>query len=46
MNAVVTGRCATVEQIGGALRAGTNCGSCRPEIRKIIEVHGKEKVRR
>jgi assimilatory nitrate reductase catalytic subunit len=29
--------CATVEEIGATLRAGTNCGSCRSEIRSIIE---------
>ena len=29
--------CRSVEAIGKALRAGTNCGSCRPEIRKILE---------
>ncbi|MGD9737966.1 MAG: molybdopterin-dependent oxidoreductase [Bauldia sp.] len=28
--------CRTVEAIGSALRAGTNCGSCRPEIARII----------
>ena len=27
---------ATVEEIGRALRAGTNCGSCVPEIREVI----------
>ena len=27
----------TVEEIGEALRAGTNCGSCRPEIQDIID---------
>ncbi|WP_439572303.1 nitrate reductase [Phreatobacter sp.] len=26
-----------VEAIGLALKAGTNCGSCRPEIRRLIE---------
>ena len=26
----------TVEAVGAALRAGTNCGSCRPEIRALI----------
>jgi assimilatory nitrate reductase catalytic subunit len=31
--------CNTVEQIGKELHAGTNCGSCRTEIRKIIESH-------
>jgi len=38
-NAVLAGHCGTVEQIGKELRAGTNCGSCRTEIRKIIEGH-------
>ncbi|WP_051600119.1 MULTISPECIES: nitrate reductase [unclassified Hyphomonas] len=27
----------TAEQIGTATGAGTNCGSCKPEIRKLIE---------
>ena len=31
------GGCASVEAIGAALQAGTNCGSCRAEIRAIIE---------
>ena len=29
----------SVEAIGKALRAGTNCGSCRPEIRSLIAAH-------
>ena len=29
--------CTTVSAIGEALQAGTNCGSCRAEIRNIIE---------
>ena len=29
--------CTTVAAIGEALQAGTNCGSCRAEIRNIIE---------
>ena len=29
--------CHTVEDIGAATNAGTNCGSCRAEIRRIIE---------
>jgi assimilatory nitrate reductase catalytic subunit len=28
--------CDTVDAVGSALRAGTNCGSCRPEIRRLI----------
>ncbi len=28
--------CGTVEAVGRATRAGTNCGSCRPEIRALL----------
>ncbi|WP_341896377.1 nitrate reductase [Ferrovibrio terrae] len=35
--AAVTGGCHTVEAVGTALQAGTNCGSCRSEIRRIID---------
>ncbi|MCC6736237.1 MAG: molybdopterin-dependent oxidoreductase [Bauldia sp.] len=34
-SAIGSGR-VTIEAVGVALRAGTNCGSCRPEIRKLI----------
>jgi bacterioferritin-associated ferredoxin len=34
--AAATAGCRTVEQVGAQLRAGTNCGSCRSEIGKII----------
>ncbi|TGQ71597.1 nitrate reductase [Mesorhizobium sp. M00.F.Ca.ET.186.01.1.1] len=37
--AAVTGGCTTVEAIGGTLKAGTNCGSCRSEIRAIIRAN-------
>ena len=36
VEAVNTGGCRSVESVGGVLNAGTNCGSCRPEIGKII----------
>ena len=29
----------TVEALGAALRAGTNCGSCRPELKSLISRH-------
>lgn len=32
--------CSTVEAVGACTRAGTNCGSCRAEIRGIINAHG------
>ncbi|WP_075217346.1 nitrate reductase [Mongoliimonas terrestris] len=34
--AVLSGRCTTVEAVGALLKAGTNCGSCRPEIGRIV----------
>jgi assimilatory nitrate reductase catalytic subunit len=30
--------CRSVEAIGAEINAGTNCGSCRPEIRRILDV--------
>jgi assimilatory nitrate reductase catalytic subunit len=33
----VTAGCTTVEEIGQRLNAGTHCGSCRSEIRTIID---------
>ncbi|WP_137154354.1 nitrate reductase [Rhizobium sp. FKL33] len=29
--------CRSVDAIGAALNAGTNCGSCRPDIRRILD---------
>jgi assimilatory nitrate reductase catalytic subunit len=37
INAAATHGCRSVEAIGVALSAGTNCGSCRPEIRRILD---------
>ena len=34
--AIVTGAAASVEEISAALRAGSNCGSCLPELKRII----------
>jgi len=34
--------CHTVEAVGAALKAGTNCGSCRSEIRSIITAKLRE----
>ena len=39
VEAVTGGACLSVEQVGAALKAGTNCGSCRAEIRGIIDAH-------
>ncbi|MGV3633868.1 MAG: molybdopterin-dependent oxidoreductase [Pseudorhodoplanes sp.] len=35
-NALVSGEATDVAGIGKALRAGTNCGSCLPELKKIF----------
>jgi assimilatory nitrate reductase catalytic subunit len=34
--ALASGAAASVEEIGVALRAGTNCGSCVPELKRIV----------
>ena len=39
IDAVTEGGCHTVEAVGVALKAGTNCGSCRAEIKGIITAH-------
>jgi assimilatory nitrate reductase catalytic subunit len=36
VRAIEVGRATTVAEIGDALKAGTNCGSCRSEIGRII----------
>ncbi len=35
--AIESGGAASVEDIGAALRAGTNCGSCLPELKKFVD---------
>jgi len=37
--AVARHGCSTVEAVGALTSAGTNCGSCRAEIREIIHAH-------
>ena len=39
VEAVTSGACLTVEQVGEVLKAGSNCGSCRAEIRGVIDAH-------
>jgi assimilatory nitrate reductase catalytic subunit len=34
--AVESGAACSVDEIGKHLRAGTNCGSCRPELKRIV----------
>jgi assimilatory nitrate reductase catalytic subunit len=35
--AIESGQAVNVDQIGAALRAGTNCGSCLPELKRIVD---------
>jgi assimilatory nitrate reductase catalytic subunit len=35
-DAIQSGAATSVETIGQALRAGTNCGSCLPELKRIV----------
>jgi len=37
VDAIAGGGARSVEDIGALLRAGTNCGSCRPELKSILE---------
>jgi assimilatory nitrate reductase catalytic subunit len=37
--AIASNSATNVEAIGKALRAGTNCGSCLPELKRIVHEH-------
>jgi len=37
--AIAEGRALTVAALGDSLRAGTNCGACRPELKALIDRH-------
>jgi len=36
IRAAIEGGCRTVEAIGASVKAGTSCGSCRPEIARLL----------
>ena len=42
MDAIVKDGLVTVEAIGAALKAGTNCGSCVPELKKLLAQRGDQ----
>jgi assimilatory nitrate reductase catalytic subunit len=42
--AIASGEACDVASIGAALRAGTNCGSCLPELKKIVAEQAQFKV--
>ncbi|MFQ8431521.1 molybdopterin-dependent oxidoreductase [Amaricoccus sp. W119] len=37
--AIARGEVVCVETIGAALKAGSNCGSCRPELKSLLATH-------
>jgi len=41
-DAIVSRRLTNVAAIGAALRAGTNCGSCIPELKAILSAHARK----
>ena len=43
IRAIAEHRLVSVAEVGAALRAGTNCGSCRPAIRALVEA-GQERA--
>ena len=43
--AIVEHGCADTRQVGARLRAGTNCGSCLPEIRALLAEYGRTESR-
>jgi assimilatory nitrate reductase catalytic subunit len=36
--------CATATDIGARLKAGTNCGSCVPELKALLAQHVVKKI--
>jgi assimilatory nitrate reductase catalytic subunit len=42
VNAIADGGARSVEEIGAMLKAGTNCGSCRPELKSILDSEMEE----
>lgn len=39
IDAIVSGECSSVEALGAHLKAGTNCGSCRSELKGLLDAH-------
>jgi assimilatory nitrate reductase catalytic subunit len=39
VGAIAAGHCLSVAEIGASLKAGTNCGACRPELAALLARH-------
>ncbi len=37
---IKSGEATSVDKIGECLKAGTNCGSCLPELKNLVQTHG------
>lgn len=44
VNVIVNGECRSVAEVGACLKAGTNCGSCRAEIGRLLNDARLEKA--
>ena len=44
LRAITDQKLTSVETVGKAINAGTNCGSCRPAIARLIEETGEDAV--
>ena len=44
LQAITAGGCRSVAEVGAATRAGTNCGSCQGDIRKLLDGHAIQKA--
>jgi assimilatory nitrate reductase catalytic subunit len=43
-DAIETKQCKSVEALGAELKCGTNCGSCKPELKKLLAAHDVKAV--
>jgi len=44
IRAAIQGGCSSVAAVGQCLKAGTNCGSCRPEIGRLIASEARQEA--
>jgi len=44
VRAAIAAGASTLTEIGAATRAGTGCGSCKPELRQILAARAREVV--
>ena len=43
--AIRSGAARTLDELGAAVQAGTNCGSCRPELAELLRLHAPNGTR-